>query len=118
MLVLQRLSRIYDIGRRSNTHLTHYDMWLKENRGGAVKHIKVPDKITNNLAMYDEVLRSLQYEPLWKEIDDEDKVMSSLLLHNKLHLHQARVTPFANGPLKDYLGTDILGKGAQDIFND
>eukprot|EP00957_Ditylum_brightwellii_P162036 12336618-Ditylum_brightwellii.AAC.1 len=43
--------------------------------------------------------------------------MSSLLLHNKLHLHQAWDTLFANGPLKDYLGTEELGKGAQDILN-
>eukprot|EP00957_Ditylum_brightwellii_P072709 5526364-Ditylum_brightwellii.AAC.1 len=65
--------------------------------------------------MHDEVLKSLQYKPPWNEIDNEDKAMQSLLLCNKLHLHQAWDTPFANGPLKDYLGTDRLGQRAQDI---
>eukprot|EP00957_Ditylum_brightwellii_P099925 7614746-Ditylum_brightwellii.AAC.2 len=65
--------------------------------------------------MYNEVLESQQYESSWKEIDEEEKVISGLLLCIKLYLHQAWNTLFSNGPLKDNLGTDRLGKGAQDI---
>eukprot|EP00957_Ditylum_brightwellii_P106919 8156944-Ditylum_brightwellii.AAC.1 len=38
------------------------------------------------------------------------------LSQNKLHLHQAYETPFARGPLKDYIGKYGLGAGAQEII--
>eukprot|EP00957_Ditylum_brightwellii_P193878 14764789-Ditylum_brightwellii.AAC.1 len=43
--------------------------------------------------------------------------MSRLLRHNQLHLHQAWDTPFANGPLKEYISNYGLGSGAQDILD-
>eukprot|EP00957_Ditylum_brightwellii_P163937 12481239-Ditylum_brightwellii.AAC.1 len=42
--------------------------------------------------------------------------MEKLLSRNKLHLHQAYETPFASGPLKDYIGKYGLGVGAQEII--
>eukprot|EP00957_Ditylum_brightwellii_P155680 11851627-Ditylum_brightwellii.AAC.1 len=43
--------------------------------------------------------------------------MSRLLRRNQLHLHQVWDTPFANGPLKEYIGNYGLGSGAQDILD-
>eukprot|EP00957_Ditylum_brightwellii_P139441 10627359-Ditylum_brightwellii.AAC.1 len=42
--------------------------------------------------------------------------MEKKLSRNKLHLHQAYETPFARGPLKDYIGKYGLGAGAQEII--
>eukprot|EP00957_Ditylum_brightwellii_P087670 6676040-Ditylum_brightwellii.AAC.1 len=42
--------------------------------------------------------------------------MEKLLSRNKLNLHQAYETPFASGPLKDYIGEYDLGAGAQEII--
>eukprot|EP00957_Ditylum_brightwellii_P182176 13879655-Ditylum_brightwellii.AAC.1 len=58
----------------------------KGNQGGAVSTILVPE------------------ESGWVSIEDDDEVMWRLLCCNQLHLHQARDTPFANGPLKEYIG--------------
>eukprot|EP00957_Ditylum_brightwellii_P171641 13067522-Ditylum_brightwellii.AAC.1 len=44
--------------------------------------------------------------------------MLRLLRRNQLHLHQAWDTPFANGMLKEYIGSYGLGSGAQDILDD
>eukprot|EP00957_Ditylum_brightwellii_P093413 7113210-Ditylum_brightwellii.AAC.1 len=42
--------------------------------------------------------------------------MSKLISCNKLHLHQAWETPFAQGPLKDYIGGYGLGRGSTEII--
>eukprot|EP00957_Ditylum_brightwellii_P010436 789496-Ditylum_brightwellii.AAC.1 len=42
--------------------------------------------------------------------------MEKLLSRNKLHLHQAYKTPFASGPLKEYIGKYGLGVGVQEII--
>eukprot|EP00957_Ditylum_brightwellii_P073679 5598612-Ditylum_brightwellii.AAC.1 len=42
--------------------------------------------------------------------------MEKLLSRNKMHLHQAYETPFASGPLKDYIGKFGLGVRAQEII--
>eukprot|EP00957_Ditylum_brightwellii_P137468 10480960-Ditylum_brightwellii.AAC.1 len=73
-------------------------------QGGAVSTIQVP-------------VSPSQSETEYREIDDPDEVMSRLLLQNKLHLNQAYDTPFANGPLHDYVGDDGLSAGATDILN-
>eukprot|EP00957_Ditylum_brightwellii_P070151 5329026-Ditylum_brightwellii.AAC.1 len=66
--------------------------------------------------MYDEVLDCLGFKPAWKSIDDDEKVMLWLLLHNKLHLNQAWETPCTRGLIKEYIGNYSLGVGAQDIL--
>eukprot|EP00957_Ditylum_brightwellii_P100496 7660666-Ditylum_brightwellii.AAC.1 len=68
-------------------------------------------------ALYDDVRSSLQFAPGWVPIEDDDKVMSRLLLCNKLHLHQALDSPFAHGPLKEYISNYGLGSSAQDILD-
>eukprot|EP00957_Ditylum_brightwellii_P003984 303595-Ditylum_brightwellii.AAC.1 len=73
-------------------------------QGGVVSTIRVPVPLSHGEAAY-------------HEIDNPDKVMSRLLLCNKLHLNQAYDTPFANGPLHDYVGDDGLSTGATDILN-
>eukprot|EP00957_Ditylum_brightwellii_P155289 11821602-Ditylum_brightwellii.AAC.1 len=87
----------------------------KGQQGGAVSHILVLDELDSS-SMYDEVLKGLGFEPTWIPIDDDDQVMSSLLVWNKLHLHQAWETPCTRGAIKDYLGKFGLGQGAQDIL--
>eukprot|EP00957_Ditylum_brightwellii_P191703 14594047-Ditylum_brightwellii.AAC.1 len=67
--------------------------------------------------MYSKVIDSLKFETPWKEIDDQDKVMSCQLLQNKLHLHQAFNTPLALGLLKDYIRKHSMGKGAREILD-
>eukprot|EP00957_Ditylum_brightwellii_P110640 8438287-Ditylum_brightwellii.AAC.1 len=73
-------------------------------QGGVVSIIRVP-------------VSPSQGEADYRDIDDPDKVMSRLLLCNKLHMNQAYDTPFANGPLHDYVGDDGLSAGATDILN-
>eukprot|EP00957_Ditylum_brightwellii_P195942 14929498-Ditylum_brightwellii.AAC.1 len=58
----------------------------KGNQGEAVSTILVPE------------------ESGWVPIEDNNEVMSRLLRRNQLHLHQAWDTPFANDPLKEYIG--------------
>eukprot|EP00957_Ditylum_brightwellii_P147225 11210449-Ditylum_brightwellii.AAC.1 len=67
--------------------------------------------------MYDEVLTGLGFKPTWTQIDDDNLVMSTLLMQNKFHLHQAWETSCARGAIKDYLGDFGLGQGAQDILD-
>eukprot|EP00957_Ditylum_brightwellii_P151332 11523534-Ditylum_brightwellii.AAC.1 len=43
--------------------------------------------------------------------------MEKLIERNKLHLHQAFDTPFARGPLCDYIGEYGIGQGGKDIIN-
>eukprot|EP00957_Ditylum_brightwellii_P078117 5938669-Ditylum_brightwellii.AAC.1 len=71
----------------------------KGNQGGAVSTIFIPN------------------ESGWVPIEGNDEVMTRLLCRNQLHLHQAWDTPFANGPLKEYIGDYGLGRGAQDILD-
>eukprot|EP00957_Ditylum_brightwellii_P058634 4447223-Ditylum_brightwellii.AAC.1 len=66
--------------------------------------------------MYDGVSVVLEFKPAWVSIDDEDRVMLTLLRQNKLHLHQAWDTPCAHKEVKQYLGECGLGQGAQDII--
>eukprot|EP00957_Ditylum_brightwellii_P181945 13861732-Ditylum_brightwellii.AAC.1 len=42
--------------------------------------------------------------------------MSKLISRNKLYLHQAWETLFAQGPLKDYIGEYGLGRGNTEII--
>eukprot|EP00957_Ditylum_brightwellii_P114905 8762873-Ditylum_brightwellii.AAC.1 len=37
-------------------------------------------------------------------LDDQDKIMSRLIARNKLHLHQAFDTPFAQLEIHEYIG--------------
>eukprot|EP00957_Ditylum_brightwellii_P132015 10065763-Ditylum_brightwellii.AAC.1 len=43
--------------------------------------------------------------------------MENLIARNKLHLHQAFDTPFARGPLRDYIGEYGIGQGGKDIID-
>eukprot|EP00957_Ditylum_brightwellii_P045533 3452142-Ditylum_brightwellii.AAC.1 len=88
----------------------------KGEQAGSVSTIKVPLSINPNLAMYKETAKSLKFEHTWKEIDDLDEIMEKLLSRNKLNLNQAFETPFASGPLKDYIGKFGLGVGLQEII--
>eukprot|EP00957_Ditylum_brightwellii_P109723 8369533-Ditylum_brightwellii.AAC.1 len=56
------------------------------------------------------------FEHEYRVIDDEDLVMSKLLFQNKFHLNKAWETPCVQGPLKNYIGEYMLGKGAQDAL--
>eukprot|EP00957_Ditylum_brightwellii_P022002 1659630-Ditylum_brightwellii.AAC.1 len=67
-------------------------------------------------AIYDDVSSSLRFASKWTLIEDDDDVTTRLLLQNKLHLHQEWDTPFATGPLKEYIGDYGIGSGAQDIL--
>eukprot|EP00957_Ditylum_brightwellii_P169930 12934680-Ditylum_brightwellii.AAC.1 len=60
----------------------------KGQQGSAVSHILVRDNLASN-SMYDEVSMGLGLQPAWVPMDDNDWVMSILLMRNKLHLHQA-----------------------------
>eukprot|EP00957_Ditylum_brightwellii_P084251 6406024-Ditylum_brightwellii.AAC.1 len=67
----------------------------KGNVANSVSIFKVPDPFCNNSTLYPETLSSLQFQHLLKEIDDSDEIMDKLISQNKLHLHQAWETPFA-----------------------
>eukprot|EP00957_Ditylum_brightwellii_P203280 15333998-Ditylum_brightwellii.AAC.1 len=66
--------------------------------------------------MYEETIAALYFQHPWKEVGDSDDIMDHLITRNKLHLHQAWETPFANGPLKEYVGEYGLGQGANEIL--
>eukprot|EP00957_Ditylum_brightwellii_P119162 9089580-Ditylum_brightwellii.AAC.2 len=83
---------------------------------GSISMLKIPDPIQNNSALYPEISSSLQFQPPWREIDDMDEIMTKLISQNKLHLHQVWETPFAQGPLKDYIDDYGLGKGVTEII--
>eukprot|EP00957_Ditylum_brightwellii_P012686 959276-Ditylum_brightwellii.AAC.1 len=111
-------SIIKNIQHREEIHSSfaslHYA--AKGEQAGSVSTIKVPMPITPNPAMYDETAKSLKFEHLWKEIDNLDEIMEKLLSRKKLHLHQAYETPFASGPLKEYISEFGLGEGTQEII--
>eukprot|EP00957_Ditylum_brightwellii_P052589 3987629-Ditylum_brightwellii.AAC.1 len=87
----------------------------KGKQGGTVSSILVLDEL-NNTALYEGVTDDLGFRPAWLSLDDEDKVVLTLLKQNKLHLHQAWDTPCARGEVKQYLGDSGLGQDAQDII--
>eukprot|EP00957_Ditylum_brightwellii_P163454 12444399-Ditylum_brightwellii.AAC.1 len=66
----------------------------KGQQGSDVSNILVPDELECS-SMYDEVLTGLGFKTAWNQIDDDNLVMSTLLMWNKLHLHQAWETPCA-----------------------
>eukprot|EP00957_Ditylum_brightwellii_P030514 2311283-Ditylum_brightwellii.AAC.1 len=66
--------------------------------------------------MYEETIAALCFQYPWKEVDNSDDMMDHLITCNKLYLHQAWETPFANGPLKEYVGEYGLGQGTTEIL--
>eukprot|EP00957_Ditylum_brightwellii_P080065 6089553-Ditylum_brightwellii.AAC.1 len=72
----------------------------KGNQGGAVSSILAPGRF--------------QHE--WAPINNDYQVMSMLLKHNKLHLHQSYDTSCASDQIKDYTGPYGLSAGAKDIL--
>eukprot|EP00957_Ditylum_brightwellii_P088637 6751471-Ditylum_brightwellii.AAC.1 len=60
----------------------------KGKQGGAVSAILVPDEL-NSMAMYERVSDDLGFRSAWVPLNNEDKVMLTLLRRKKLHLHQA-----------------------------
>eukprot|EP00957_Ditylum_brightwellii_P068333 5187377-Ditylum_brightwellii.AAC.1 len=87
----------------------------KGQQGGKASHILVRDNLANN-SMYDKVSMGLGFQLAWVPMDDDDQVMSALLMWNKLHLHRAWETPCTRGAIKDYLGEYGLGHGAKEIL--
>eukprot|EP00957_Ditylum_brightwellii_P065722 4985332-Ditylum_brightwellii.AAC.1 len=70
-------------------------------------------------AVYDSVIHSLAFEKseTYILLDDKDTVMSWLIARNKLHLHQAFDTPFAQEDMLRYVRKLGTGQGAEDILN-
>eukprot|EP00957_Ditylum_brightwellii_P129988 9914160-Ditylum_brightwellii.AAC.1 len=68
-------------------------------------------------SIYPETLFTLGFKAEYKEVYNNDEVMSKLLLRNKLHLNQAWDTPCAKGPLCKYIGENGLGSGSRDILD-
>eukprot|EP00957_Ditylum_brightwellii_P153798 11706101-Ditylum_brightwellii.AAC.1 len=84
--------------------------------GGTVSYIKVQHPISSP-AIYPEVISSLNIQPPWDPIYDEDEVMQRLLQRNQIHLSQAYDTPFASGPLRDHVGGYSTSQGAKEILD-
>eukprot|EP00957_Ditylum_brightwellii_P005797 441966-Ditylum_brightwellii.AAC.1 len=75
--------------------------------GIVISELQVPNPETlTSLAMYDEVFDTPQFQHArpFKVLDDQDKVMSTLIRRNKLHLHQAFDTPFAKKEMQNNIG--------------
>eukprot|EP00957_Ditylum_brightwellii_P159436 12136946-Ditylum_brightwellii.AAC.2 len=87
----------------------------KGAQGGAVSTILVSNTLQSP-CIYDDIVSSLQFATGWTSTMDEDEVSARLLLRNKLDLHQVWDTPWAHGPLKDYIGEYGIGSGANDIL--
>eukprot|EP00957_Ditylum_brightwellii_P049032 3720167-Ditylum_brightwellii.AAC.1 len=87
----------------------------KGQQGEAVNTIIALEQVTCD-TMYSGVIDSLNFDPPWKEIDNQGEVMSHLLLWKKLHLHQVFNILLASGPLKDYIGEHRMGEGARSIL--
>eukprot|EP00957_Ditylum_brightwellii_P145528 11080695-Ditylum_brightwellii.AAC.1 len=88
----------------------------KGNQAGSVTTLLVPVPVITSRA-YDEVTEGLKFKPTWKEIAEEDDIITRLISRNKLHLHQAWATPMASEPLKEYIRDFVLGSGAEDIMS-
>eukprot|EP00957_Ditylum_brightwellii_P031866 2416084-Ditylum_brightwellii.AAC.1 len=88
--------------------------------GGVVKELLVPNpEALSCPAAYDEALESLQFkhaQPL-VVLDDQDTVILTLVQRNKLHLHQAYDTPFAQKDMQDCIGEFGSERGAQEILD-
>eukprot|EP00957_Ditylum_brightwellii_P184443 14048483-Ditylum_brightwellii.AAC.1 len=81
-------------------------------------HVLNPTSILSP-AVYNSVIHSLAFEKLetYTVLDDQDMVMSRLVARNKLHLHQAFDTPFAQEDMLRYIGKLGTGQGVEDILN-
>eukprot|EP00957_Ditylum_brightwellii_P198292 15110163-Ditylum_brightwellii.AAC.1 len=88
----------------------------KGAEGEEVSCILVPDKLENT-SMYGEVLTGLKFQLGWILIDDDNQVMPTFLLQNKLHLHQKYDTTCAIGNVKGYIDKYGLGNGTKDILD-
>eukprot|EP00957_Ditylum_brightwellii_P024701 1865939-Ditylum_brightwellii.AAC.1 len=77
--------------------------------------LNAPASLESN-DMYDIVPISINFHLAWDIIDDDDKVMSHLMLWNKLYSHQSWDTPCAKEPIKDYIGQHRIIQGAKDII--
>eukprot|EP00957_Ditylum_brightwellii_P117892 8992660-Ditylum_brightwellii.AAC.1 len=66
--------------------------------------------------MCDNVIDGLGFKTQWTVLDDNNEVMSRLLLRNNLHLHQTWETPCTKGLIKIYIGEYGLGIGSKDIL--
>eukprot|EP00957_Ditylum_brightwellii_P006083 460479-Ditylum_brightwellii.AAC.1 len=93
---------------------------MKGVTGGVVSEIHVLNPtLILSLAVYDSVIHSLEFEQTdtYTVLDDQDAVMSRLIARNKLYLHQAFDTPFAQEDMLQYVGEFSTGQGAADILN-
>eukprot|EP00957_Ditylum_brightwellii_P155270 11820256-Ditylum_brightwellii.AAC.1 len=72
--------------------------------GGTILTLDIPGDPVTCPSMYKEVAQTLDLQPTWKTLHDNDDIMEALLRRNSLHLHQSFDTPFAEGPLKEYIG--------------
>eukprot|EP00957_Ditylum_brightwellii_P109509 8351786-Ditylum_brightwellii.AAC.1 len=89
----------------------------KGQQGGAVSYVKVPAKI-NSPVLYNSVTQHLQIQTGWEIIDNIDEVMTTLLMCNKLHLHQVWDIPCERGPIEDYIGDYSIGRGAKETVEE
>eukprot|EP00957_Ditylum_brightwellii_P022060 1664097-Ditylum_brightwellii.AAC.1 len=74
---------------------------------GVVNKVLVPNpEQLLSPAVYLEVLATLDFGQThpYITLDDQGKVMSTLIRRNKLHLHQAFGTPFATPAMQEYIG--------------
>eukprot|EP00957_Ditylum_brightwellii_P016823 1267329-Ditylum_brightwellii.AAC.1 len=91
----------------------------KSITGGVVSKLWVPNPVASiSPAMYGKVIALLGFEHAqpFKVLDNHDENMSTLVMQNKLHLHQVFDTPFAKPEVKDYLGKYGTAEGAKDIL--
>eukprot|EP00957_Ditylum_brightwellii_P007566 572574-Ditylum_brightwellii.AAC.1 len=76
----------------------------KGTTGGVVGELFAPNPVTlTSPALYEEVIASLGYvhaQP-YCIIDNQDKIMPTLMKCNKLHLYQAFDTPFARPDIQE-----------------
>eukprot|EP00957_Ditylum_brightwellii_P020738 1563602-Ditylum_brightwellii.AAC.1 len=85
--------------------------------GGTILILDIPVDPVTCPSMHSEVAQTLDLQPTWKTLYDNDNIIEVLIRRNSLHLHQSFDTPFAEGPLKEYIGESGLGQGADDILN-
>eukprot|EP00957_Ditylum_brightwellii_P082143 6246753-Ditylum_brightwellii.AAC.1 len=71
--------------------------------GGMISSLDVPSDPATCPSMYSEVARTLDLQPTWKTLHDNDNIMEALLQQTSHHLHQSFDTQFAEGPLKEYI---------------
>eukprot|EP00957_Ditylum_brightwellii_P086259 6564228-Ditylum_brightwellii.AAC.1 len=91
----------------------------KGDTGGVVKELLDPNpESLSSPTMYCKVLNYLDFKhaTLYVALDDQDEIMSRLIARNKLHLHQAFDTPFAQLEIQNYIGEFGTGKGSKKII--